>query len=439
MKYLIAQKITIAGLGLAWILVLGVTVFSYWSWTEYAREPTLLLWIAIANSIATILLGGVSYIVMRAHNRAYQTEEALQQSEKRFKIALKNSPTIVFHQDTDLRYTWIYNHASWFDTEEVIGKQDTDILPQEDAQRLTGIKRRVLESGVGMRVETFVTINGEIRYYDLTVEPLQNPDGEIIGITCASTDITEQKQIEEALFRSNEELETIVAERTAALKQANHELVAEIVERKQIEDALKISEERFRLALQNSPTVVFTQNCELRYTWSYLGSFGRDSQLIVGKLDAEIMPSQDAEKITVIKRQVLETGEGVRQEICATINGTIQYWDLHIEPLFGSDGSIVGITGAATNITELRTNTQLLRSIFNDSLDAILIADDLGNYIKVNPAACELFGLPSDELLSKNISDFMPPNFDFELAWQTFQEKGQLKGEIRLLRPDGTV
>ncbi len=317
MKYSIAQTITIAGLGLAGLLVLSVTVFCYWSWTDYGREPTPLLSIALANSIATILLGGVIYLVMRAHFRAHHTEDAV--------------------------------------------------------------------------------------------------------------------------CRSNQELETRVAERTEALKQANRELVAEIVECKQIEDAFKISEQRFRLALQNSPTVVFTQDGELRYTWISLGSFSKDSQLIVGKSDAEIMLPEDAEKITAIKRQVLATGEGVRQEICVTINGTIQYWDLHIEPLFGAAGEIVGITGAATNITELRTQTQLLQAIFSESLDAIAIADNRGNYIEVNPAACELFGLSADELLSKHIADFMPPKFDFELAWQTFQEKGQLTEEIQIVLPDGTV
>ena len=317
MKYSIAQKITIAGLGLAGLLVLSVTVFCYWSWIAYEREPTELLWIAIANNITTILLGGVSYLVIRLQFRVNQTEEAL--------------------------------------------------------------------------------------------------------------------------FRANEELETRVAERTAVLKEANRELVAEIVERKQIEDALKISEQRFRVALQNSPTVVFTQDGELRYTWIYLGAFGRDSQLIVGKLDEEMMALQDAEKIAAIKRQVLATGEGIRQEISVTINGTIQYWDLHIEAMFGSEGEIVGITGAATNITELRTQTQLLQAIFSESLDAIAIADDWGNYIEVNPAACELFALSRDEFISKNIADFMPPNFDFELAWQTCQEKGKLTEEIQIVLPDGRV
>src|SRR6202140_4856029 len=38
-----------------------------------------------------------------------RTEEALRQSEERFRVALKNSPITVFNQDRDLRYTWMHN------------------------------------------------------------------------------------------------------------------------------------------------------------------------------------------------------------------------------------------------------------------------------------------------------------------------------------------
>ena len=126
-----------------------------------------------------------------------QVQEALRVSEERFRIALKNSPIIVFNQDTDLRYTWLYNSALGLTAEEIAGKLDSELFPPEDAQRLKAIKNRVLTTGVGTREETFTTVNGEVRYFDLTVEPLFNQAREIVGITCAAIDITEKKQAEE--------------------------------------------------------------------------------------------------------------------------------------------------------------------------------------------------------------------------------------------------
>lgn len=79
------------------------------------------------------------------------------------------------------------------------------------------------------------------------------------------------------------------------------------------------------------------------------------------------------------------------------------------------------------------------QAFFDKALDAMLIADDEGWYVDANPAACELFGLPLQELLGCNIANFSEPNFDFSLAWRSFLEQGELKGEFRLFRHDGVV
>jgi PAS domain S-box-containing protein len=135
-------------------------------------------------------------------------EEALRTSDQRFRIALQNSPTVVFTQDTDFRYTWIYNPALGYDAEAVVGKLESEIFSLEDAQRLAAIKRRVLTTGVGTRKQTFVTFNGDVRHYDLTVEALHNQAGEIVGVTCAATDITDIHAREEALRASEQQLRT---------------------------------------------------------------------------------------------------------------------------------------------------------------------------------------------------------------------------------------
>ena len=81
----------------------------------------------------------------------------------------------------------------------------------------------------------------------------------------------------------------------------------------------------------------------------------------------------------------------------------------------------------------------LLAAVFESAIDAILIADDQGRYIRVNPAACALLGLTEEELLGRRISDFLPPGLDFGHAWQTFRDSGKDSGEMDLIRPDGTV
>ncbi|MEA5569714.1 response regulator [Calothrix sp. UHCC 0171] len=139
---------------------------------------------------------------MRYAIERQRSEEALRHSEERFRVALKNSPIVVFTQDKDLRYTWIYNAVIEFNNADVLGKQDSDIVADADAQRLKEIKQRVLTTGVGTREEISITSNShEVKYYDLTVEPLRNESNEVVGITCASIDISERKLAEDKIHQ----------------------------------------------------------------------------------------------------------------------------------------------------------------------------------------------------------------------------------------------
>ncbi|MBE9114626.1 PAS domain S-box protein [Lusitaniella coriacea LEGE 07157] len=131
-----------------------------------------------------------------------RAEEALHQQEELFRLTLKHSPILLFNQDTELHYTWFCNSPATcgiYDPEAIIGKRDTDIFCEDDAQRLIALKRKVLESGIGLRTETFITFEGKICYYDLSIEPFRDRTGEIVGITCTSLDISDRKHTEETL------------------------------------------------------------------------------------------------------------------------------------------------------------------------------------------------------------------------------------------------
>jgi PAS domain S-box-containing protein len=121
-----------------------------------------------------------------------QAGEALRENEERLRVALGAAPLVVFNQDRDLRYTWIHNPGPGFSAEQVIGKTDADLLPEEDAAALTALKQRVLDSGQGARQHVRTTIGGKPSVYDLSVEPLRDACGAVVGITCACMDVTGQ-------------------------------------------------------------------------------------------------------------------------------------------------------------------------------------------------------------------------------------------------------
>jgi two-component system, sensor histidine kinase len=133
-----------------------------------------------------------------------RAEESLHLSEERFRVALKNSPVVVFNQDHELRYTWIISPVLGWAVEDYVGHTDGEIVGGEEGARLTAIKQAVLRSGIGLRTETTVTFQAETHYYDLTVEPLRDAHGVIAGVTCSAVDITPLKQAAVELERLNE-------------------------------------------------------------------------------------------------------------------------------------------------------------------------------------------------------------------------------------------
>ena len=79
----------------------------------------------------------------------------------------------------------------------------------------------------------------------------------------------------------------------------------------------------------------------------------------------------------------------------------------------------------------LRANEQLLRAVFDGAMEAILIADDQGVYVDVNPAACALFGLRREELIGRAVADFTD-GVDAKAAWDRFLAEGSMQGQVRL-------
>jgi PAS domain S-box-containing protein len=138
-----------------------------------------------------------------------QMERALRQSEDLLRVALKNSPITVYQQDRNLRYTWIYNPLSAFTPENIIGKTDADFVSPKEAKRLTELKQRVLTSGQSVREEIHVTSGAGVNAILLTIEPLRDSSGTIIGVTGTAIDMTERKRLEREVSAQASELEAL--------------------------------------------------------------------------------------------------------------------------------------------------------------------------------------------------------------------------------------
>jgi len=129
-----------------------------------------------------------------------KAEKSLRQSEERFRVAVKNSNFIPSQFDTNLRYQWIFNPHPDFDPLQVMGKRDDEIEESEGIRQLTALKQQVVDSGVGAQQEISFLRGDGLHVYDITIEPLFDDHGAVVGGASAAFDITRRKQAEDALY-----------------------------------------------------------------------------------------------------------------------------------------------------------------------------------------------------------------------------------------------
>jgi PAS domain S-box-containing protein len=153
------------------------------------------------EGVASPIVRGMAHDVTERR----RAEIGWQESEERFRVALKGSPITVFNQDRELRYTWIYNPQLYWQ-HEAIGKTDMEIIGAKKAASLVELKRRALETGVGVREDVMVLHEGRNYVFDITIEPLFGTDGKVIGIIGTSMDIARFREMTDRLQDARDKL-----------------------------------------------------------------------------------------------------------------------------------------------------------------------------------------------------------------------------------------
>lgn len=104
--------------------------------------------------------------------------------------------------------------------------------------------------------------DGSQLYLDRLAYPVIGVDGTVCSVVEIARDVTELHNAQAELSRSHQDLEVRIAERTAQLQAANEALTSEIAERERVAWALKISEERHRRLIEDSPDMVLVHQQE---------------------------------------------------------------------------------------------------------------------------------------------------------------------------------
>jgi PAS domain S-box-containing protein len=161
-----------------------------------------------------------------------QAEKELKESKALFETVVENVPLMVFLKEAkDLRFV-IFNRAGeellGYDRQALLGKNNLDLFPPEQAAHFMAKDREVLDGEAGMLdipEEPLQTARKGQRLLHTRKVCIRGADGTTKYLLGISEDITERKQNEKELKAYSEHLEEMVEDRTRELTDAQEKLV----------------------------------------------------------------------------------------------------------------------------------------------------------------------------------------------------------------------
>lgn len=139
-------------------------------------------------------------------------EDAVRDSEAKLSAIIENTTDAIYIKDRAGKYILINPagaHVTGESVEEIIGKQDIEIVPSKESHTTQVIDRTVMETREPQIYEITFKIDGRNRTFLTTKFPYLSYTGEILGVIGVSRDITEKKRVEKALLQQNAYLATL--------------------------------------------------------------------------------------------------------------------------------------------------------------------------------------------------------------------------------------
>ncbi|MFP4342443.1 MAG: PAS domain-containing protein [Cyclobacteriaceae bacterium] len=208
-------------------------------------------------------------------------------------------------------------------------------------------------------------------------------------------------------------------------------------------------EQRYRVALKNSPVIFARVDTALRYEWILNPHQDFDEESVRGKRDDELTSGPGIEALMKLKQRVLEEKRQMRELITFAVSDGAHTYDITATPLLNAKGEAYGLITALLDVTEQRKTETALQSA-EDKLEMALKAAqagvfDISNHPNTPPVVSEsvkaLFGFPieSDPLLSDYLQRIHPEDRRRvnEVMKLSFIRKEGIYLEYRVVHPDG--
>ena len=273
--------------------------------------------------------------VARDISERKRVEVALRESEERFRAIVETTPECVKLISVD--GTLLHMNRSGLkmvgarSADEVVGKNVYDLIAPEDRDRFQAFNETVCRGEQASLQFDIVGLEGKRRHMETHAAPLRNPDETVVHLAVTS----------------------------------------DVSERKQSEELLRKSEERFRALVNASSDVVYRMSPD----WSEMRELdGREFIADTGKprkdwLNEYIHPEDQPIVLRTIREAVRTKSMFELEHRVRRTDGTLGWTNSRAVPLLDKNGEILEWFGAATDVTARKEAEEKFRKLAQ-TLDA---------------------------------------------------------------------
>jgi PAS domain S-box-containing protein len=273
-----------------------------------------------------------------------QAEEALRASQHIIEGIINTIPVRVFWKDKNLVFLGcnaaFARDAGFADPKDIIGKDDYQMVWRDQAELYRGDDRHVIESGCS---KFFIE------------EPQKTPEGNTITLLTSKI----------PLRSSKEEISGVLG------------TYMDITDRKQVEEALLNSERRLHTLVQTIPDLIWLKDKDgvyLSCNTMFERFFGAKEVDIVGKTDYDFVDRELADSFREHDNKAMAAGKTTSNEEWITFadDGHRVFLDTIKTPMYDAWGTLSGVLGIGRDITD-RRSVDRIRKALGGTVQAIAV------------------------------------------------------------------
>jgi PAS domain S-box-containing protein len=355
---------------------------------------------------------------VQEHRRTEAARDHYAARERLFSAAVESSNDAIVTKSLDGTITG-WNPAAermfGYDAEEAVGRSINLIVPADRGEEVQAILRRIAR---GERIVHHETMrrrkDGSLVQVSLSISPIMNAAGEIVGASKIARDVTDIRRTERALHQQLEERERI----------------------------FETSQDLILVLNSRGYLVQISPSCET--------ILGYRPDEMIGHSGVEFIHPDDLE-VSRSEMRALRRGERGKmsetrvlhkdgREVVLSWLGT---WSEPVRRYF-----FVGRDMTESRIAQetLRENERMARNIVETALDAFVQTDESDAILNWNPEAERIFGWPREQVLGKKLIDLVVNEVDKEdmrarrdlLLQSGYHDVLRRRRELWVQRRDGT-